>query len=241
MKILVIEDEILTADTIEALLLQNGHEVKKARNSMESVKLAETFWPDLAIVDIHLKQSSSDGIEIAAILRSAFQIPVIFLTGKSDNATFSLAKLIQPLAYLIKPFNPKELVFQVELAFEHYKINQPNGSPVTAESIFFPDKNGHKKVLKANVCFLKASGNFTLLHLNDGGQIMLTGHLGYYSQFFPSSTFFQSHRSFIINLMHIDRIAEDSIFLKGAKDSVPLAASRRSELYKKIHLVRTPS
>ncbi len=240
MKILVIEDDILTAETIETLLLKNRHEVKKARNSMESLKLAETFWPDLAIVDIHLKHSTSDGIEISATLKNTFRIPVIFLTGKSDNVTFLEAKRVQPLAYLIKPFNPQELVFQVELAFDHYLINQPGSNPLTAESIFFPDKNGHKKVRKEDVSFLQASGNFTILFLNDSSQIILTGHLGYYAQFFSSTSFFQSHRSFIINLMHIDRIAEDSIFLKGAKDSVPLAASRRSELYKKIHLVRTP-
>ena len=241
MKILVIEDEILTSDTIQKLLTKNGHEVKTAKNSLESVKQAESFWPDLAIVDIHLKKSTLDGIGIASILRNSFQIPVIFLTGQSDKPTFIAAKDVKPLAYLIKPFNPQELVFQVELAYEHYLINQPANNPLNAESVFFPDKNGHKKVKKADVCYLKASGNFTLLTLIDGSLIMLTGNLGYYSQFFPSSRFFQSHRSFILNLDYLDRILDDSIHLKGIKEIIPLASSRKAELYKKINVVRTPS
>lgn len=240
MKLLVIEDDVITADTIESLLYKNGHEIRKAKNSMEALRLAETFWPDLAIVDIHLRHSSSDGIEIAIILKESFDVPVIFLTGKSDSTTFALAKTVQPLAYLIKPFNPRELVFQVELAFEHFQINQPGNNPLLAESVFFPDKNGHKKVLKKDVSFIKASGNFTFLCLTDNHQIVLTGNLGYYAQFFSTSTFFQCHRSYIINLDYIDRIADDYIYLKNLKEAIPLASSRKAEFLKRISLVRTP-
>ena len=78
MKLLIIEDDLLTADNIETLLTKNNPEVRKAKNSLEAIKLAETFWPNLAIVDIHLKQSSSDGIEIATILKKTFNVPIIF-------------------------------------------------------------------------------------------------------------------------------------------------------------------
>lgn len=240
MKLLIIEDDLLTADNIETLLTKNNHEVRKAKNSLEAIKLAETFWPNLAIVDIHLKQSSSDGIEIANILKKTFNVPIIFLTGKSDPLTFSLAKNIQPLAYLIKPFNPQELVFQVELAYEHFMINQPNNNPLASESVYFPDKNGHKKVEKKEVSYIKASGNFTLLYINENAHIILTGNLGYYAQFFASTAFFQCHRSYIINLEHIDRIADDYIYLKNFKEAIPLASSRKAEFYKRISLVRTP-
>jgi DNA-binding LytR/AlgR family response regulator len=240
MKLLIIEDDLLTADNIKTLLTKNNHEVKMAKNSLEAIKLAEAFWPNLAIVDIHLKQSSSDGIGIANILKKTFNIPIIFLTGKSDPSTFSLAKAIQPLAYLIKPFNPQELVFQVELAYEHFIINQPSSNPLANESVYFPDKNGHKKVEKKDVSYIKASGNFTFLYLNENSQIILTGNLGYYAQFFPSSAFFQCHRSYIINLEHINRIIDDTIYLKNFKEAIPLAASRKAEFLKRICLVRTP-
>ena len=155
MKILIIEDEILTADSIEKLLIKNGHEIKKAKNNKEAMILSETFWPELAIVDIHLKHSSADGIEIATDLKTIFKIPIIFLTGKTDSTTFSLAKKIQPLAYLIKPFNPLELVFQIEIAYEHFLINKSQNNPLLSDSVYFPDKNGHRKIYKKDVCYLR--------------------------------------------------------------------------------------
>jgi DNA-binding LytR/AlgR family response regulator len=240
MKILIIEDDVMIADTIELLLRQNGHETKKAKNNQEALFVSENFWPQLAIVDIHLRHSSANGIEIAYTLKQNFELQVIFLTGKTDSATFDLAKKIQPIAYLLKPFNHKELVFQVEIAFEHYMLNKSPDSISDNNSLFFPDKNGHRKINKRDVCYLKASGNFTFIYICDGTNIMLTGNLGYYTQFFTGSAFFQTHRSYLVNLDQIEQLSEDSIYFKGTKEPASIATSRRADFLKRITVVRTP-
>ncbi len=69
-------------------------------------------------MDIVLK-GQLDGIEAAAQIREALDIPVIYLTAYADKATIERAKLTEPLGYLLKPFEEWELYAVVEAALQH--------------------------------------------------------------------------------------------------------------------------
>jgi two-component system cell cycle sensor histidine kinase/response regulator CckA len=71
--------------------------------------------PDLVLLDIHLA-GEMDGLEAAAILHEQFNIPVILLTAYADSTTIERAKRTQPYAYVLKPFNERELRTSIELA-----------------------------------------------------------------------------------------------------------------------------
>ena len=76
-------------------------------------------------------------IEIAREIAKNYVIPFVFLTANSEIQTFERAKLTNPAAYLLKPFRHRELVFQIELAYNHYWMNKNSESnPAKAESIF---------------------------------------------------------------------------------------------------------
>jgi PAS domain S-box-containing protein len=81
----------------------------------EAMLLAEEKAPDLALMDIRIK-GELDGTEVARILRSRFNIPVIYLTAHADNETLERAKLAQPLGYITKPFQEAELHANIEMA-----------------------------------------------------------------------------------------------------------------------------
>ena len=140
MKILIVEDEIITATDLKETLQKKGHEITAiAKNYTEAVNAMNQQLPDLIIIDIRLRNSEQDGISFAEEITKEYKIPFVYLTSSTELETFNRAKLTLPAAYLLKPFRHQELAFQVELAYNHYQVNnQSENNPAKAESIFLP-------------------------------------------------------------------------------------------------------
>lgn len=119
-RILIVEDERITGEDLRDILTDLGHAVVDVVSSgAEAIRLAEENAPDLALMDIRIK-GDMDGTEVARVLRSRFNIPVIYLTAHADNETLERAKLAQPLGYITKPFQEAELHANIEMAlFKH--------------------------------------------------------------------------------------------------------------------------
>lgn len=119
-KILIIEDEALVARELKSRLLQMGCEVVGIAYGNEGIELARRTQPDLLLSDIHLKDGE-DGIEMARTIQAERDVPVVFLTAYSDEATVSRAKELAPYGYIIKPVDNRELQIAIEMAL--YKFN----------------------------------------------------------------------------------------------------------------------
>ncbi len=108
-RIVLCEDERIVALDIRAFLQRNGYEVPAIYAAAEDLlKEVEALKPDLVLMDIHL-QGVMDGIEAAAILLERWAIPVILLTAYADGPTIERAKLTHPYAYILKPYDEREL------------------------------------------------------------------------------------------------------------------------------------
>src|SRR5659263_723984 len=108
-KIMVVEDESIVAEHIRKSLENMGHSVTSVASSGEkAIKDAKDKTPDLVLMDIVL-DGELDGIETAKLIRSLFNIPVVFLTAYSDEKILERAKITEPFGYLIKPFNDTDL------------------------------------------------------------------------------------------------------------------------------------
>ena len=115
-KILIVEDEILVADSIKRSLGKHGYKFATLAVSGEkALQIAEKENPDLVLMDIVLK-GDLDGIKTADQIRKQFGIPVIFLTAYSDNEIFQSAKITEPFGYIAKPFDTKQLILNIEMA-----------------------------------------------------------------------------------------------------------------------------
>lgn len=122
-RIMVVEDELLVAEDIAECLSLRGFEVVGiAKSSDEALTIAREHRPDLALMDIVI-QGERDGIDTAAILRSELQIPVIFLTAYSQNGIIERAKAVEPLGYIIKPFEEGNLISTVEIALHKSRLD----------------------------------------------------------------------------------------------------------------------
>jgi len=123
-RVLVVEDEIIIAMEIKATLKKLGYEVPGiAANGIDAIELSKKTEPDLVLMDIRLK-GDMDGIEAAEKIMGLYDIPVIFLTGNSDEEIVSRAISINPAGFLIKPYREKELFGNIEMAIYKNKIKQ---------------------------------------------------------------------------------------------------------------------
>ena len=116
-KILIVEDEYVAAANLEDFLKTSGYIVTAIIPDGETTidKIAQDI-PDLVLMDIKLNGKLS-GTETAAIVRTRFNIPVVYLTAYSEESIMKQVRLSEPFGYLNKPFRENELLMALEMAF----------------------------------------------------------------------------------------------------------------------------
>lgn len=123
-RVLIVEDEGIVAADIQERLSAMGYQAAGwAENAARAMELTETQRPDIVLMDIRLP-GPTDGISAAKEINSRFQIPVVFLTAYSEEATLERAKLAQPFGYIMKPFNDRELKSTIEIALYRHKTER---------------------------------------------------------------------------------------------------------------------
>jgi diguanylate cyclase (GGDEF)-like protein/PAS domain S-box-containing protein len=122
--LLVIEDERIVARDLKLSLESLGYCVSAIADSGEmAIEKADELRPDIILMDIRLK-GEIDGITAAQTILDRFDIPVIYLTAHSDEATIEKAKFTHPLGYIIKPFEERELRAIIEMALYKHKMER---------------------------------------------------------------------------------------------------------------------
>lgn len=102
-KILVVEDEALTAVMINEFLEASGYSICAPVSTGEAAILAvNDEKPDLVLMDIHLS-GKIDGIAAASKIKTVSSIPIVFMSGYSSDSTQTRAYEIEPAGYLVKP------------------------------------------------------------------------------------------------------------------------------------------
>ena len=124
MKILIIEDEQLLADSIAEVLRRKGFEAEAVYDGETGAEYAELGVYDLLILDVMMPRL--DGIRATLKIREKNSIPIIILSAKSEDADKILGLNIGADDYVTKPFNPLELVARVKSQLRRY--NQLGGS-----------------------------------------------------------------------------------------------------------------
>lgn len=123
-RILIVEDEGLIAADIEDRLTRLGYQVDGwASTGEEAIKNIDTCLPDLILMDIMLR-GNIDGIAVAEHVHQHYQIPVIFLTAYSDETMIERAKRTEPFAFLLKPFNERELRSNIEMTLYKHRMER---------------------------------------------------------------------------------------------------------------------
>jgi len=122
--IMVVEDEGITAMSIKRTLQDMGYIVAPIMISGEdALERIEKQRPDMVLIDIVL-EGEMNGIEAAEQIHSRFGIPIIYLTAHSDESMMKRIKSTEPLGYITKPFDERELRVVVEIAFYKHEMEK---------------------------------------------------------------------------------------------------------------------
>lgn len=155
-KILVVEDEGLTAMELQRKLKTWGYEVPSfAFSRKDAVRKAKEIKPDLILMDVMLK-GQGDGIDAALEIKNIRDIPIIYLTAYGDVKTRKRAEFTNPTAYIIKPFEENELQDKIENALSEHKLEkklhdmgQRLDNKLTDSGVIVIDSNGVIKYINS--------------------------------------------------------------------------------------------
>ncbi len=151
-RILIVEDERITAMSVQQMLESEGYSVIGISATGEKgITMAERERPDLVLMDFKL-EGEMDGIEAAKKIRASCYIPVIFVTAHSDKEVLRRIKTVEPFGYILKPFRNDILVNAIEIALyksvmerklRHSQKQLQSILDNATSIIYMKDLNGH--------------------------------------------------------------------------------------------------
>ncbi len=214
-KILIVEDDIITASNIAMRLKKEGYEIiANVDNGHEALEIAKTKRPDLALLDIGLGKDKMDGIETATRINKIRQMPIIFLTAYADTRTVDRAMETMPASYLVKPVNDKQLKVSINLAMANYansmsrKSTEKSGK--AADHFFhnnclFVKTDMFVKVELQNILWVEAYSNYSTFFTSDHKYTVLSQFHDFIDTLKKNDpSFIRIHRSYGININKID-------------------------------------
>lgn len=109
-QILIVEDEIVTRNTLKGIFEAEGYDVLEAQDGAEMHHILNHHIVNLVVMDINLP--GKNGLLLARELREEVNLPLIFLTGRDNEVDKILGLEIGADDYLTKPFNSRELTIR---------------------------------------------------------------------------------------------------------------------------------
>ncbi|AFY43805.1 response regulator [Nostoc sp. PCC 7107] len=123
-QVLVVEDEYILAINLQESLESLGYTVVDIADTAEAaVAKATALRPSIILMDIRLR-GEADGIQAAEQIWNDLQIPIIYVTGHSDQSTVERATLTFPFGYILKPIREQELYVAIQTALNRYEREQ---------------------------------------------------------------------------------------------------------------------
>jgi DNA-binding response OmpR family regulator len=117
-KVLIVDDDENISEVIDMYLKSSGYSTKIALNGKEAQELYLDYNPDIVLLDVMIPYI--DGIDILKWIRKQKETPVIMITAKGDTFDKVLALEIGADDYIVKPFEPKELLARVKAVLRRY-------------------------------------------------------------------------------------------------------------------------
>jgi len=119
-KILIVDDDAHIRELIRVFLRNDGFEVIEAVDGVDALSKLDSVKADLAVIDVMMP--NMDGWELCRELKATFEIPVLMLTAKGETSQKLKGFQLGTDDYLVKPFEPLELVARVKALLKRYQI-----------------------------------------------------------------------------------------------------------------------
>jgi len=134
-RILIVDDEPEIRRLLVDYLARNGHEAVAARDGREMWQMLERHAIDLVVLDLMLPDT--DGLTLCRDLRAKSSLPVIMLTARGEEADRIVGIEMGADDYLVKPFNPRELLARIKSVLRRTRALPPNLKPEPVRCLCF--------------------------------------------------------------------------------------------------------
>ncbi|MTI33594.1 LytR/AlgR family response regulator transcription factor [Xanthovirga aplysinae] len=245
-RILIVEDELLIGKDIAIRLEKMGYEVfPVAPDASEALKRLKTGEVDICLLDINLGQGM-DGISLAHQINQCYRLPFIFVSSHSDQITVERAKDSRPSAYILKPFDDKELQIAIDIAVYNFSsgnfsqainkasyVKESDSFPVSA-SIFIRKKERFDRILFEDILWAEAQSNYTLIQTKTEKYIT-SNTLKQIAEQLKAPFLSRIHRSYLINLHFVEGLEGNQLFI--GERAFPVSRSKREEVFKNFKII----
>jgi two-component system, OmpR family, response regulator len=119
-KIIVVDDDTYIRELVKLFLKRESFDIYEAPDGVEALKLINSVKVDLAVIDIMMP--NMDGWQLCKELREYYEIPVLMLTAMGETIQKVKGFELGADDYLVKPFEPLELVVRVKALLKRYQI-----------------------------------------------------------------------------------------------------------------------
>ncbi len=117
---MVVDDDAHIRELVRVFLREDGFEVIEAADGVDALAVLDSVKVDLAIIDVMMPRM--DGWQLCEELKASFDIPVLMLTAKGETSQKLKGFQLGTDDYLVKPFEPLELVARVKALLKRYRI-----------------------------------------------------------------------------------------------------------------------
>ena len=159
-KVLIVDDDVHINELIDMYLKSGGYSTKKCFNGNDACNIVTSEDIGLVILDVMLP--GKDGIEVLKYIRKSSDVPVIMLTAKGEVFDKVLALELGADDYMVKPFDPKELLARVKAVTRRYTVDN-QAKDVIKYSDLTIDIGGYEVTYKGSTVKL-APKELELLH-----------------------------------------------------------------------------
>lgn len=144
-KILIVDDDENINEVINMYLKSSGYDTEIALNGRTAREIYSEYKPDLVLLDMMIPYI--DGIDVLKWIRKQSETPVIMITAKGDTFDKVLALELGADDYIVKPFEPKELLARVKAVLRRYSIDNVKDDVLKFGNISI-DSSSYKVVYK---------------------------------------------------------------------------------------------
>lgn len=254
-KILVVEDQKIIAKDLAGLLTSWDYQVVgTCATGEEALKLFMTEEPDIALVDIQLL-GFMDGITVVERFNAMRPIPIVYLTAQADSKTVERAKASSPAAYLLKPFDERTLQISLELAFDAFEklqLQQLQAAEPTKllahevklssdtilaynGAVFIKQNFRFVKLATRELIYIEASRTYAYLVTTQHRHIIRMPLVAVLEKL-QIEEIIRVHRSFAINIRHVQEFNDEEITLSNGK-TIPFTTAYRDDFLKNFSVL----
>jgi len=236
---LIVEDEMIIGANISLQLSKLGYDVTGiVSRGEEAIAHVKQNRPDIVLMDIQLK-GELDGIDTVIKMQQEIDMPVIFLTANADDENFDRAKSTNPYAFISKPFKKLDLQHAIELTMGRLDKNKSSSEEETtlispfiqSDSIYVRRNERMIKIMISDIYYFEADRNYCKIFAKNK-ECLLVMTLKEINDKLPQEHFLRIHRSFTINLSHVDEVAGTHVVIH--KKAIPLSKTLRGELMNRL-------